>query len=251
MSDISEPVVEQVSTPVEGDGPNDFPETQAVFSRSDMSKVREEAAKWRTQLREVESQWTPYKNAFDGVDPEDQRVFLELIQTYKQDRTAAGQMFAQIAQGLTPAEQAQVAEDIQEAKDAGEALTPDAVKRMVFEALQERDSVAKQEQAVNSIYAELEAGGYSRDSWQGVAILKIASDDPTGSVQAAIAKFQQETKQKAIDEYVAGKAQQPGYITPGTNAGTGATTPTTISNLTDSRKAAEAYLRDRWTQQAG
>lgn len=223
-----------------------LPETQAVFDRGYVQKIRDEAARYRTQLRETEQGFTPFKTAFDGVRDDDREVFLNLISTYKQDPAQAAELFRQIADGLSPAQQAEVAEQVAEAKADGESLTPERVQQMIAEAIQNDRAALQQQQSVEAIHSQVRAAGFEPDSLEGMSIMWLAVNKTNGDMGAAITEWRNRD-QSVIDQYVQGKAQQPGYLPPSGNAGTGAATPPMISNMQDARKAAENYLRNMGT----
>lgn len=219
-----------------------LPETQAVFDRGYVQKIRDEAAAWRTKLRETEQGFTPFKTAFDGVRDDDREVFLNLISTYKQDPAQAAELFRQIADGLSPAQQAEVAEQVAEAKADGEALTPERVQQMIAEAIQSDRAQVRQQQQVEQIHSQVRAAGFEPDSLEGMSIMWLAVNKTNGDMGAAISEWRNRD-QSVIDQYVQGKSTQPGYLPPSGNAGTGAATLPKIENVADGAKAASAYIR--------
>ena len=155
-------------------------------------------------------------------------------------------MFRQIADGLSPAQQAEVAEQVAEAKADGEALTPERVQQMIAEAIQNDRAAMQRQQSVEQIHSQVRAAGFEPDSLEGMSIMWLAVNKTNGDMSAAINEWRNRD-QSVIDQYVQGKSQQPGYLPPSGNAGTGAATPPMISNMQDARKAAENYLRNMGT----
>jgi hypothetical protein len=123
---------------------------------------------------------------------------------------------------------------------SGGMLTSEQVSEMVRQELAVAEMKREEKAMVESIYSTMRTNGIEPKSSEGMAVLWLANNDTDGDIDKAI-ELHKASRQKTIDEYVAGRAQGR-HPTPAPN-GVVASAHTPINNLDDARKAADAYLR--------
>lgn len=239
------------STPNEPDALGDLPEGQSVFDRGYVERLRQEAAKYRTERNELNERLQGY-DAFDGIDPEDFQVFADMAGRYKQgDTSGMAEMMQTIAQAIlspdndgSPEGDAATAEKIGEAIDGatdadGKPLDPDSVQQMIADALAAKEAQEAEERAVKEVFAEIEAAGFKQGTPEGWLVLWHANNTTGGDIAAA-AEQVRAYRQGIIDEYVQGVAT--GNRAPLNPEGVVATEHQPIQTMEDSHRAVRARL---------
>lgn len=232
------------SAPATGDDVfGDLPE-QPIFDRGYVDKLRREGAKYRSEARTAAEALAQYNEVFGVYEQPDREVWLDLARTWASDPRSAASVMQQIAQAVLSegGDVANVDPAAPPATDAPTApLTSEQVQQMVrgeFEAVERQRAQAA---AVESIYAEVRAAGFDPKSRDGFAILWTANNETNGDIKAAIESFKAD-RQKIIDEYVQQRATgKHGALAPAN--GVVASASTSIKNMDDARRAADAFLR--------
>lgn len=228
----------------------DLPADQAVFDRGYVDQLRREGARYRTEARGAQDQLTVYDETFSPYEQADRDVWLDLARQWVDDPKGAAAVMQQIASAVlgegTEQRTDKPAEQPTAGSSAGKSsgpLTQEDVAEYVRQEMQAAQHQARQEQMVESIYTSMRTAGIEPKSSEGMAVLWLANNDTAGDIDKAI-EMHKATRQKAIDEYVAGRATGR-HPTPAPSNGVAASAHTPISNLDDARKAADAYLRER------
>lgn len=204
-------------SPVETTAPNvTAPETVAdpfdseevqQFDRAYVKALREEAAGYRTKVKDSEK----YKSVFEGYDEESQNVLLNTLNLLKTDTPKGVEALQQIVQALTPAEQ----EELETALDdqTGETKPVD-VQAEVERILAERDVNSKQEAAIQGVIKEVEDAGFAAGTPDHIKVLWIAHNMTNNDLGEAV-KVVKAERQSIIDEYIKSKTDANGrFITP-------------------------------------
>jgi hypothetical protein len=239
-------VTEAPAAPVAPDDLPEVPADQAVFDRGYVVKLREEAAKHRTALRELEAKHSTFDEVFSGYEPEDVSTWLDLARTWANDPSAAAGMMrdianAVLAEGGTPEQAVAAAEAVQDASEAeAKALTPQDVQRLVEERLSAIEAERAQEAGIQRVYAEAKELGFDPETRQGVMLLWTANNQTNGDLKAAAELIAQE-RQSIIEDYL--RTKQPGYRVAASPASTAASPMVdNLRTLEDARKASDAFV---------
>lgn len=192
---------------------NEFAETAPDEWKGKASKIQKE-------LKSLRERHTPYRDTFDGVADADREAIFDLVNTLKTgDKTAvakwmllaaqgvSGEQFGSLVSELTPAEKAEVAEEIQDATEEAEEngskpLTQEDIAALVEQKLAERENEIKVKQEHAEAQARIDKQftdlGYAVDrdenghltniDAQLVAMLAIKTTK--GDIQAAHEAFQ-------------------------------------------------------------
>jgi hypothetical protein len=237
---IPMPPAAETGTPVVDD---DFaaPEDQAIFSRGYVDKLRDAGARYRTDLNAANAELQAYKGVF-GVYPEQERdAWLSLPAAWAQDPAIAVAMMEEIVNNYR-AETQQAAPPAPPAGEALGQLTPDEVKQLIAEQFAARDASAREQSAIEGIFAEVRAAGYDPESDDGMAVLYNANHYTNGDIAKAV-EMRKARDQKLIDDYIAARSGRP---LPSPNGGMMAgAARQPITSIEDARKATEAFLRER------
>jgi hypothetical protein len=219
-----------------------LPDGQRMFERTYVEKLREEAARYRTQLREQQEAAAKYE-VFGKYEDDDYQVWQSLADTYLRDPAQAAEMMRTISErilgGATPEEATQ--QVIAEQTDDDVFVTPDKVAELVKAELAREREAAQQEAAVESIYAEIREAGFDPMSIDGYQVLWRATNETGGDIAKAVASHRA-YRQQIIDDYVRGKSSQPNAA-PAPNGTTGQARPK-IDNLNDAFAAGQEFLRN-------
>lgn len=165
-------------------------------TEKEIKKLRDEAAKYRTQL-------SPYKKAFANFDEDAVAWLLETINMVSATPQEAGRRFATLAYGNMGKDHFKewidnvVYDDIDE--DEGEEIEmvaenyneapveePMAASALdkimaridaIDEKIQMRDSASERQEQFKTIQNKIEELGYEQDSWQAKMVLQVASQE--------------------------------------------------------------------------
>lgn len=232
----------------DGDPFAPLPESEAIFPRSYVEKLRNEGHKYRTEAQSANQRVQEYEDVFGVYPDEDRQVWMDLARTWAIDPAKAAGVMDQIAKSvLTEGEQptangdAAVAEELTEAGEAA-GLTPQQVEEMIAQALAGRDQAAAEQKMVETIYDEVRKHGYEPESKEGIMLLWTANNETEGDIEAAVAKMQ-EFRQGIIDDYVAGRAT--GAQPRPTPQGVAASEHADIDSFEEARRATDQYLRSQ------
>lgn len=171
-------------------------------TEKEIKKVRDEAAKYRTQL-------APYKEAFGHLEPEAVTWMLETIKMIDSDPMESGKRLASVAysnmgetefvewintvapnENLVRAEEIEDNEIMTDTSNSGEPGTIDITEwadnfeKKVMGAIagieqknQEREANSARQQQFNVINDTVKKLGYEPDSWQGKMLIQVASSE--------------------------------------------------------------------------
>lgn len=225
-------------------------ETEGIksFDQSYVSKLRAEAAKYRTQAREASERLGQFK-AFDGYDQNDLMVWNELAENWRRDPRLAAETMQTIAINVlgdpnaTEADKADAAEIMEE---TAAAETPEDINAIVEKKLAEREQHQQMQARVEAIESTLNTAGYEKGTQQYASVLWHATNNPDvkGDISKAI-EAQKAYEQSIIDNYVGEMSQgktPPRSANAGVAAGTTAATPSDIKEAT---AGARAWLDSR------
>lgn len=245
MSDTPDtsPVSDGAALDVGGDALT-MPDGQELFNRDYVVKLRDQAANYRTQLREVEERANRY-GVFEDYDDEDRAVWLDLANTWQQDPYAAAETMRTIASRvLGDIEQGQASEefydDMQEAQDQFGGVTPEQVQQIVQAEMARQAAVQEMETMIEGVYGEVRQAGIDPNSMDGYMVLWRASNETNGDVQQAIAAHNA-YKQSIVDGYVQSKTAGSAPLVPNGTQGVQVQQP---ASLDDAFKAAREFLRN-------
>lgn len=205
-----------------------------TFDRAYVEKLRRENQTYRQR----------FNDAFDGFADEDRDFIVNVLkQTRSEDaatRAAAASAWRQVADVLSPAQQAAV--DAFQADADGEPQVQYLTAADLDRVLSERESKAQQAQAVDRVYADVKELGYDPQSFEGTRIMSLAVHETDGDLKAAKERMEAE-KQSWIDSYLASKADgATNAVTPSPSTGAPASTEKPIKTFADARAGVESYL---------
>lgn len=189
-----------------------MPDGQQLFDRNYVTKLRDEAANYRNQLREAQEQYNRYE-VLNRYDDADRQVWLELASRWEQDPYQAAEAMRQIASRvLGDAQQAQQQAPQEQPweqdglfdESSMESMTPEKVQQIVAAELQRQAEQQQMEQAVEGVYGELRQASIDPSSPDGFMVLWRASNQTGGDVAKAIEAHAQ-YKQSIINDFVAAK----------------------------------------------
>lgn len=237
---MDDPVVEEplaVASDVASDAPaptaapaDPFDDTErTTFDRGYVEQVRRDAANYRNKAKELEERLSPWKDALEGWEPDDQQAVKELLAAVKKgDRDAITAIL-----GL---DDGAVAPDVTTAPQPGDPgyLTPADFDRLLEERLSEREQKAELDRQVKAIESEAKELGYEQGSNDYALLFKIAHEQTDGDLKAADEQLKA-WKQSFVDQFVASKANAP---TPPPSSGGPASGERQILTLDDAKKAA-------------
>ena len=205
-SDSGGRISEAVATPpapapVLSDDPFDRPEN-STFDRPYVERLRNEAAEARTKVKTYED--------LDKLTPEKRDAWLTLARTMETDPLKAYQWLDDLVKesGVRAATSTEGSQPLVAAGD--KPLTQADLERV----LGERDAARLNEQLIGEVYGELRDVGLDAESPDpataalSIAVMKVAADHTAGDIKAAYDLVVTAPRQKAIDDYVAEKANQ-------------------------------------------
>lgn len=201
MSDVSEPVVD---APVETDVSVDDIDFDAV-----PDEWRDKVRKLSSENKNLRDRFTPYRDTFDGLDDTTREGFLNVVNAYKSGdfenlarwmvgsaQGLAGDKFDSILSELTPKQQAQLEqaiEDVQDESSEPEYFGEEDIARIVEERIAakeaERQQNSKLEEQIRKINSELDELGY-KEGLERKFVVQIAKEETNGDLKAAHEKYQ-------------------------------------------------------------
>ncbi len=180
----------------------------------EIKKVRDEAAKYRTQL-------APFKEAFGDLEPEAVTWMLDTIKMIESDPLESGKRFASVAYGnmgeiefmdfiktVAPNEDLVNELEIKDNEDMSvedyddddsiditewaEGLEERLMARIdnIGKQQEEREANVMRQQQFDTINQEIKKLGYDPDSWQGKMLVQVASNE-TDQEQDIIVRLQE------------------------------------------------------------
>lgn len=178
------------------------------FATTAPDEWKTKASKIQSELKNLRGKYAPLRDRFEGVHEGDRDALFSLVDMIKSgDKDGAvkwaieaakglsGESWGDVVKELTPSEQAELKEDIADAK--AEGATPEDIQKMIQEALEadrntQKEALAAQErqQKINNDFqtlgynVERDKNGRLTDfTTQQVAMLAI--NDHGGDIQAA------------------------------------------------------------------
>lgn len=210
-------------------------------TKAELKRAREEAAKYRTQLRKFEA-------AFEGYDEADIDKALAMYRAIEADPKQAHKSFkevvANIEQYLRENDEWEEGDPIPAEVKGEKPLTAKQVEKMMAD----RERKQAEEKAIQTILKDAEALGYKEGTWKHQTLLFIAAKDPAAKsdVKLAHAIFESELEEYgkgAVQKYIdsLGKGGKPPVTSgsPGGPAASGAGAPAASP---DPKKSALARL---------
>ena len=165
----------------------DLPDGVDKFDRNYVTKIREEAAKYRTS-------YTPFKEAFDGYDEGDRDAILSLARELQENPDAAARRMLEASRSI--------AGDRFDDWLNGD-VDPGYLTEQQLEArLAEREEKQRTEAEVAAIQKEAVNLGYQENTADHAKLFWLAANQTQGDLKAAHEALQAE-RQTIIDEYVA------------------------------------------------
>jgi hypothetical protein len=221
-----------------------MPDGQQLFPREYVSKLRDEAANYRTQLREIEQQANRYE-VFNEYDDDDREVWIDLARSWQADpyqaaetmRTIASRVLGDIEQGQASDE---FYDDMQEAQDNYGGVTPEQVQQIVQAEMSRQMAVQEMESMIDGVYGEIRQAGIEPNSMDGYMVLWRASNETNGDVAQAVAAHNA-YKQEIVDGYVKSKTAGSAPLVPNGTQGVQTQQP---ASLDDAFKQAREFLRN-------
>lgn len=207
-----------------------------TFDRAYVAKLREEAAGHRTRAKAAEEKVTRYSGAFDGWEPADADVLLDIVKLAQTDPKAGAKAMQEVAKIL--------AGDVVETPSApgGEAVTTTITQADLDRILNERDNKAKLAAAVTDIETEAKALGYKPGTADYVKLLWIAQNETDFDLKGADTVIRKE-RDDAIKAYLDKRAADAdGAAGPGPGAGSSISEARPIKTLKDASAATRARL---------
>lgn len=213
MSDIgASESVEAVEAPVEAVETEAFDIDAAMddFATNAPEEWKGKASKLQSELKNLRGNYTPYRDAFDGLHEGDRDAVFQLVTAIKSGNTeAAAQWMVEAAKGLTGDQfeekfgftkaeaKEMVAEAGEEAEEAPELTVAEQIEKALADRDQaHKDQVAAQERqaAVNSQFGEL---GYNTErkadgtlaDFRTQMVAQLAINDHKGDIKAAHEAF--------------------------------------------------------------
>lgn len=210
-------------------------------TKAELKRAREEAAKYRTQLRKFES-------AFEGYDEADVDKALAMYRAIEADPKQAHKSFKEVVANieafLRENDEWEEGDPIPAAAKGEKPLTAKDVDKL----LETRERKQAEERAIQQILKDAEALGYKEGTWKHQTVLYIAAKDPAAKsdVKLAHAIFESELEEYgkgAVQKYIdsLGKGGKPPVTSgsPGGPAASGAGAPAASP---DPKKSALARL---------
>jgi DivIVA domain-containing protein len=220
--EVEAPVVD---APVVDEGdPFDNEET-TQFDRAYVERLRREAAEHRTKAK-------TFHESFDGYQPEEVDVLLDLVRELNADpKSAAGRLEALV-------------ESIREAypdEVAAEETAPEYLTRADLERIEAEKQEAKaQEDAVAAIETQAKEFGYEKGTADYFRLLWTAQN-VTGADLAKAHESIQAERQAIIDNYLKSKADDADALPGGSGSGGAGTVPPEAGGF----DAADRRLKER------
>lgn len=204
------------------------------FDRTYVQKLRDEAAKHRTDKKKFE-------DAFTGWEGEDADVWLDVIKAAADPNSkgSAAETLRKIADLLAPGDPAkpaaEAAAQAAEAAEGADAASKPLTQADIDRIFAEREAQAQQDAALKAIKDEAKELGYEERTADYAQLMFYANFETKGDLKAAHEKIQA-NRQAVIDEYVRTKAADANLPTGGTGGGfhvSDEKKPKTISEASD------------------
>ena len=220
------------------------------FDQAYVSKLRAEAAKYRTQARETQDQLkgvqTKYQE-FEGYDQADLDVWKQLAVQWNSSPQQAAESMRTIAVNVlgdpnaTSQEKAEAVEVIEQTTPGA---SPENIEKIIDARIAEREKNTEFQGRVQGIENTLVSEGFVKGSAQYANVLWHATNnkDTGGDISKAI-EAHRAYEQSVVDQYVSnvkeGKTQVRGPAAPGVS---GSAAPDAPENIKSATSAARAFL---------
>lgn len=158
------------------------------MSPGEVKALRDEAARYRTQLREEQNVW-------QGLHPDDAKFIRDTIALASTDPQAAAARWAQVTAAFAAP---------QAPPPQPQPMTRDDMEKFFAD----REKAEQEKQAVSAVVTEATGLGYVQGTPAYNQFLSYALDNHDGDLQAAhqaIVGAAEALKKQAVDEYVASK----------------------------------------------
>lgn len=233
----------------------DLPAGMQQFDRTYVEKVRREAAENRTRAREYEQQLEAAKQryaAFESYTDDEMAVWSDMGGNWAAgDFASAAQTMQNIAIQVLGDPTATAAErtEAQAVLDdpsitAAAALTEDQVREIARQESQAEKQEAERQAGVEAVFAQLAEAGYEKGTADAFKVLWYANNETDGDIDAAIAR-QRSDEQAVIDRYVEQMANGGTPVRLPASGTVGDSAPRAITDLSEARHAAQAWLSER------
>ena len=238
--------------PFDGDMPDD-----QVFSRGYVEKLRNQGRTYREQANENAEKLGTYEQVYGQYEDADRNTWFDMANEWARDPRAGAEMMQRISEavlndGLTPEQATEqvIAEDqvVAQVADTGASLTAEQVEQIVQDRMAAADDERRTDAAVEAIYTEMRDAGFDPKTRDGHSILWTANNETGGDIAKAV-EIVKADRQKIIDDYVSGKATNPG-ARPAPDAGVLATNVPVLDTLDEAFAASRKFL-DGMQKQAG
>lgn len=228
----------------------ELPESEPLFNRGYVDKIRREGARYRDEARTAQETLSVYDDVYSMYEEADRDVWLDLARQWAVDPRQAATAMQQIAAAVLgeggemndPAAPVVTDPSAAGATASNGPITNEQIAELVRNEVERRDAERAQQQMVESIYSTMRASGIEPKSREGMAVLWTANNETNGDIDKAIELYQAD-RQKAVDEYIATR-QSGGRPAPAPN-GVPASQHTPIKNLDDARRAADEFIRSQ------
>lgn len=208
------------------------PEEGKTYSADYVKALRDEAAEWRVKAQN-------YKQPWEGVTEDDQKVWQDVIRTTQRDPKAGAKQMKEIAKFLTGEQEEQAAA---EGRPAPAAVTQKDVERMVEERVQQ----STLQQTINQINVEATAMGYTVGTQDYMDLLWVAEHETDADLKKADQAIQ-DRRQKWVDDYLEKKSEGgSGWPMPTRGGSAAATQPKDIKTFADAKASMMARLNRDW-----
>lgn len=202
------PIAETPEVPAEVDAFDD--EKVQTFDRDYVTRLREEAARYRTEHREAQERWAEWDKTLDGLEPDQQGLARELVGAILQGD------LARAAEIIGPDELAKVLNGTAEAAPVEPSPADAPLTRAEFDQLlAEREQARRDAEAIESVYATARTLGYNPDAKPGdpalaewATVIQYAQANG-GNLEAGHKAYEAAKaaeRQRIIDEFVASRS---------------------------------------------
>lgn len=209
-----------------------------TFSRDYVKKLRDEAAKHRTDKQR-------YEQAFKGWEPDDQEVWLTTIALANQNPDLAAAELSRIAALLKKDPDAtpeQIAEAAAGPDGKGTKIEPEVITKADLDRiLAERETAAATERALTEIKTEAKELGYAEGTPDFITLMWLAQNETKGDLKEAHKKIEARN-QAIIDGFVQSKAAAADQPANAAGGGLSVDGSTPIKSISDASNALRAAL---------
>lgn len=158
-----------------------------------IQELRQEAAANRAEAAE-------FKAAFEGYDPEDRAVILDLARTLHTNPQTAAQWLVETGQALLEPGETNPAGEPPD--DPNRPLTPADLDKWYADKRQQEEAAQREQAAIGEVYQQIDAAGYDHKSPDGTWILQKSTElgyDVGKAIEALKAR-----DKKLVDDAIAG-----------------------------------------------